>query len=169
MDSDECHTPPEFFALCNRRWGPFTIDLAATCENRLCPRYCGSCDHTEPYLRCQPENRDGLAHNWSSESAFVNPPYSRGSVIKWVRKAPEAERCVMLLKADLTTRWARLVWDTASEIVFLQSRIAFDGPGALVRGQKQGAAFPSMLAIWRRGRERPSAPTVSVWNWRANL
>lgn len=129
--SDQCHTPPELFKLCQDRWGPFTIDVAA------------------------------------------NPPYSRGEVIKWVRKAPSAKRCVMLLKSDFTPDWARELWQTADEIVLLQSRVAFGGPGALVRGRRQGAAFSSMVVVWGCGGrvhgDSGTAPHVWAWDWKADL
>jgi phage N-6-adenine-methyltransferase len=179
ITSDQCHTPPDLFNLIDKRYGPFTIDVAADCENRLCIRYCGQCVCEDGLCNIDRLSGDGLLHDWSQEVAFCNPPYSRGAVLPWVDKAPTAKRIAMLVKADFTPDWARKIWQTADEIAMLQSRVPFGGPGAMYvdkktgKLKKAGADFPSMLALWGVGgrvhSDSGTAPHVWAWDWRSAL
>ncbi len=173
--SDECHTPLDLFAYCDKRWGPFTLDAAATFYNCLCPRWCGPLGSLDfsllPSLASDHLGTDGLAVSWQNEVVWCNPPYSRNAVLPFVQKAPTAKRCVMLLKADFSPSWAQEAWRTANDILLIQGRVAFGGPGALVNGKRQGAAFSSMLVVWRSTPRIHNQPHVSAlanseWKYR---
>lgn len=79
-----------------------------------------------------------------AQTAFVNPPYS--NVTPWVRRAVEFARgggqCLMLIKADATTRW----WAEAGayegcSFRLFRRRIKF-------AGARSGATFPSALLLF---------------------
>lgn len=127
MGSTDWRTPPAFFADLHREFD-FTVDVAASCENALLPRFYTKDD-------------DGLEHDWSNERAYCNPPYSPATVLyRFVEKAALSAKSgalvVMLLNATTTdTRWFhRFIWDAKLhrprgrvEVRFLQGRIAFHG------------------------------------------
>lgn len=69
---DDRVTPVEVFRPLDERFGPFTVDVAASRANAKCGRY---------YDRAT----DGLAQQWASERVWCNPPYS--AIRPWVEKA----------------------------------------------------------------------------------
>lgn len=155
-EKDEWRTPPEVFDPLNVEFA-FDIDAAATAENALCSRYFTQAD-------------DGLEQDWGSPivkraegcgdrlvemvqkrpSVWVNPPYGRGQIVRWVRKAAESSdraTVVMLLPVDTSTEWFhRWVWPFA-ELRFLPERVRFVKPDGT---RSQGAMFASMIAIYGR-------------------
>lgn len=68
---DDRRTPQDVFAPLNARWG-FTLDVAASEANALCPRY---------FTR----ETDGLLRSWTGERVWCNPPFSR--LEPWIAKA----------------------------------------------------------------------------------
>ena len=56
---------------------------------------------------CQPGRSDGLTRSWAGKRVFCNPPYRRGSIEKWLAKAPEARLAVYLLPSRTGTDWWR--------------------------------------------------------------
>lgn len=69
---DDRGTDPEFIATLEKRFGAFTLDVAAAEHNAKAPRF---------YTR----KEDGLAQSWADERVWCNPPYSDCGA--WVRKA----------------------------------------------------------------------------------
>jgi hypothetical protein len=106
---------------------------------------------------------DGLGVCWSGfiadwapahvPFAFVNPPYSRGELLKWARKAVEEWRrnqveSICLVPADTSTRASQLLLAEANAVAFWRHRICFAG--------EQGAKFANALYYFgdRQGRFR---------------
>ena len=129
-------TPPELFAklhaICD-----FTLDAAASKENALLPRFYTIED-------------SALEHSWAGERVFMNPPYGRGVLEPFVKKACEevnigdCELVVALLPVRTEQPWFhKYVWRVAgADIVFLKGRLRYDG-------LKTAAPFPSMIVMWR--------------------
>jgi len=122
----EYRTPGYLFDGLNFEFG-FTLDAAASDDNALCPKY---------FTR----NQDGLLQDWSKDRVFVNPPYSRWQLFRWVEKA-DAEAglgalVVMLVPASVETVWFHQhCWDAAVsrpypgvEVRFLKERPRFVDP-----------------------------------------
>lgn len=95
---DDRETTPEVFAELDKRFGPFTLDVAASDHNAKCIHFYSIED-------------DGLACGWQSDTVWCNPPYS--NIRPWVEKAWEEwhlrnfyenqlRRIVMLLPANRT-------------------------------------------------------------------
>jgi phage N-6-adenine-methyltransferase len=173
VNSDECYTPKPLFTLIEKRWGSFTIDVAATCENRLVERWCGRCAHAQTGgIPHSPAAFDGLAHDWSNETVWCNPPYS--DVTPWILKAPTARRAVLLLNADPSTEWWSLIDRGAHFVCFLKGRVSFDGPGALSRNRKTGelernsATRPSVVVVWDRS-WAGSPMLLPQWDWKKEI
>jgi phage N-6-adenine-methyltransferase len=87
---------------------------------------------------------DGLDSPWF-DRVFVNPPYSREKK-KWVAKAREevkkdrVEFIVFLCRGDSSTDWWHGLFEDASHVCFLDSRMKFIGANSSAR-------FPSHIFV----------------------
>ena len=120
-DSDVYGTPPRIIEpLKNGVGGQFDLD-PATCE-RI----------THIARNYYTEEDDGLESPWF-DKVFVNPPYSRTQKKKWVAKAREevtkdrVELIVLLCRGDSSTNWWHGLFEDASHVCFLDSRVKFIG------------------------------------------
>ncbi len=141
---DDRKTTPEVFDPLHERFR-FTIDVAASRDNALLPRYFTAED-------------DGLAQSWFGERVWCNPPYS--SIEPWVAKAwdeqCDAELVVMLLPANRTEQgwWQRLVEPHLRRrnpwfhVEFLPGRLRFLAPGDTEIKPNQRPPFGCCLLIW---------------------
>jgi phage N-6-adenine-methyltransferase len=135
-------TPPDLFAILNAEFA-FTLDVCATADTALCPRY------------FTPE-QDGLGQPWGGR-CFMNPPYAE--VDAWIAKAAtevalgRANLVACLVPARTDVAWW---WDHAigGEVRFLRGRLHFS------RESGTGPApFASAVVILGR-------PATVVW-WSA--
>lgn len=129
-NSNEWVTPDALYEKLNREFG-FTLDVAATIENRK----------TEKYYDIK---QDGLLQCWDTNGAvWCNPPYGR-AIKHWVRKAYEESTrnlVVMLIPARTdTSYWHDYIFPYAKEIRYLRGRIKFSGKGS--------APFPSAIVVF---------------------
>ena len=130
----EWATPQAFFNILNEEFH-FTLDPCSTHENAKCKKHFTLAEN-------------GLEQDWSGETVFCNPPYGR-ELPKWIAKcAMEAKKgtlIVMLIPARTDTRAFHDYIYKNAELRFIKGRLKFnDG--------KQGAPFPSMLAIFNGGK-----------------
>lgn len=131
--SDEWSTPQWLIdKISSYSWhGPFTLDPCATPENTKCEKYYTKED-------------DGLSKSWENENVFVNPPYTKRQIEKWVKKSFEeaskndCTRVTLLLPVRTSCKWFHKYCLYAKEIIFIEGRIKFGGA-------EWGAPFPSML------------------------
>ena len=117
-DHNGWRTPQHLFEMLNEKYGPFTIDLAASAENALCDRYYTKED-------------DALAQCWGGEVGFCNPPYD--DIEPWIEKAMEASVhdhaftvFVLPVRSDRSW-WRHYVARFATEVDFLE-RLSFVSP-----------------------------------------
>jgi phage N-6-adenine-methyltransferase len=102
----------------NETFGPFDIDLAASPENALLPKFFTEAD-------------DALTQDWHEHGdvGFLNPPFK--TVLPWVEKAiAEAEkgfRTYMLVNAGVGTDWHNLCSKQARIHTF-NRRISYINP-----------------------------------------
>lgn len=130
MPNDERRTPRWLFEAIDAKFH-FTIDVAATADNALCQRFLT-------------KESNGLSIPWSvDEVVWCNPPYSRGQLVQWVKKAIESP-CVtiMLIPGDCSTKASQLALREACTILFLDKRIAFDEEAA-------GAKFCNWIVAFK--------------------
>lgn len=153
--TDEWETPQAFFDALNAEFH-FTIDLAASFENRKCEVY-----------YTQTDNALAHDHDWADEVEGVfgvgwcNPPYSRGLQSKFIEKAARQRlrgfTTVMLLPARTDTKaFHAHIYDASKwqprdgiEIRLIPGRLKFGGAA-------NSAPFPSMVVIFR-GEGTPTA------------
>lgn len=150
---DDRATHPSHFDIWSKRFGGFTLDVAAAAHNTKCERYFTREDN-------------GLDQPWAGERVWMNPPYS--DIEPWMVKAweewPRTRGIVALLPANRTeqTWWQRHIEprrDRAGSpltIEFLPGRLRFLKPGQNLVGPNQRPPFGCLLAIWAD--PAPSAP-----------
>lgn len=125
-------TPDGVFEHLATRYGPFTLDAAASTANARCPDYLT-------------EANDALTHPWTGR-VWCNPPYSHVAhfVEHAIREtqAGRAEVVVLLVPARPCTVWFREAAEHAHEILWRSGRVTFEGaPGP--------APFPSCAIVLR--------------------
>lgn len=157
MKNDEFETPQWLFDELNEEFH-FTLDAAANSKNHKCDIWFD-------------KETDALLYDWDEYQdhnvVFMNPPYSRGQLKKWCKKAYEESQkgvtVIGLLPVDTSTDWFH-EWVYSKkqlsyyfptnnvEIRFLNKRIKFELNGKPVldkRGKPTPARFASMVVIWR--------------------
>jgi phage N-6-adenine-methyltransferase len=141
-EGQDWQTPPDLFAVLDAEFA-FTLDVCATAETALCPRYFTP-------------DQDGLGQAWAGR-CFMNPPYAE--VDAWMAKAAaevaagRADLVACLVPARTDVAWW---WDYAigGEVRFLRGRLHF------TRESMTGTApFASAVVILGR-------PATVVW-WSA--
>lgn len=91
--------------------------------------------------------RDGMTADWSALAtgglAYVNPPYGRGHMRRWVTKiaieAAKGCQIVALVKSDHSTRWWDVLMGAADARCELAERVRFVG------GRHGSGTFPSTV------------------------
>lgn len=89
---------------------------------------------------------DGLELEWTCHVCFVNPPYSRGNIDKWVKKCyDESERTLVvgLLPVSTSSDWWHNWIVGKAELRFINKRVRFVGAPFT-------APFSSVIVIWGR-------------------
>lgn len=137
----EWGTPQELFDGLNARWGPFTLDAAASDHNHKCERYFTVGD-------------DALEQPWGDGGvkAWLNPPFGMGCGVWFSKIAVEIakgniDEATVLVPARVDTQWFhRHVIPHASSIHFIEGRLSY------TKSDEQGnvltvdpAPFPSMV------------------------
>lgn len=134
-ETEEWGTPHDLWKFLNGLFR-FTIDLAASPENALLPRY---------YTKEQ----DALVKDWVGERAFCNPPYDWRSLERFTREAWTTwsyNGCpgfgVFLLPCKTDQAWFHEFVNEQDGVYirFLRGRQKYIRPG-----KTAGAGFPSML------------------------
>ena len=128
----EWETPQYVFDKLHEEFD-FTLDVCASDDNHKCEKYFTITD-------------DGLAQEWVGR-CWMNPPYGR-DITLWVEKAVYsvkngADIVVGLLPVRADTKWFHNFVLPNAEICFIKGRLKFGG-------FKAGAAFASMVCVWRK-------------------
>lgn len=113
--------------------GPFNLDPCAAPSPR--PWHCAQVNF----------EAEGLDRDWFGR-VWLNPPFDRYEVGKWVRKISDHGNGIALLHARTEAAWFEPLWETASAILFLGDRIKFCLPDGTEQRANSGA--PVVLAAW---------------------
>jgi phage N-6-adenine-methyltransferase len=140
--SDDWATPARLFAALDAEFG-FELDVCASANNAKCSRYFTVAD-------------DGLAEKWTG-CCWMNPPYARRVLERWVEKAADSADAGATVVALIPARtdtvwWHEQVMARAAEVRFIKGRLKFGSGDA-------PAPFPSALVVYRPGRS--GAPLFS--------
>ena len=153
MTDNEWRTPQSLFDQLNT-WFALDYDAAATDENALCDRYStitsGTWLRVAGYSPVLASANDGLTEPWARRRVFLNPPYARAEIDRWMAKCyserNEAAIIVALVKHDPSTRWWQWYIGLNGEhaiVLPLPRRVRFSGA-------KHGANFASAIVVWRK-------------------
>jgi site-specific DNA-methyltransferase (adenine-specific) len=113
---DKWETPPHIYNKLNDEFH-FTLDPCCEPETAKCCKF-------------YTEDDNGLTRSWKGETVFVNPPYSRGNIDKWVKKCLHESRSatvVALLPVSSSSDWFHKYIIGNAEIRFVNKRIRFIG------------------------------------------
>lgn len=125
------YTPEPLFRDLEAKYGPFDMDVAAAPENAKCAEFYTA-------------EQDGKAQPWRGR-VWCNPPYSK--LIEWVEKARlevsegRAERVVMLLPAQTSTRWFHDHALPFGKLEWIRGKVKFGGC-------KDRAIMPSLVVVF---------------------
>ena len=89
---------------------------------------------------------DGLSIEWpKGDTIYVNPPYTRGQISKWVKKChdlwKEGYQIIMLIPSYTDTAYFHDLIYKKANLQFIRGRLNF-------KGYNSKASFPSMLVFY---------------------
>lgn len=117
---DEWYTPAEYIELARKVLGRIHLDPAS---NAFAQKTVKAADYFDT-------KDDGLTQEWHG-NVWLNPPYSRGLMDKFVAKLraeldADAVNAAILLTHNFTdTGWFRKAWEGAAAVCFTHGRIKF--------------------------------------------
>lgn len=89
---------------------------------------------------------DGLAIRWDGR-VWLNPPYTRGEVERWLaRMADHNHGTALLFARTETDPFHRFIWESASGLLFLRARLHFHHADG--RRSEDNAGAPSVLCAY---------------------
>ena len=117
-DRGDYPTPTQLFRWISQNFGgPFDLDVCADAKNAKAKRFFTL-------------EQDALKQRWVAQNAFMNPPFSRPIMERFLAKGRlelncgRLERLTCLLPIDVTAAWFQHIED--GEITLLRRRIKFD-------------------------------------------
>jgi hypothetical protein len=97
------------------------------------------------------EAADGLTVKWEGR-VWLNPPFDRYQVGRWIGRLAEHGRGTALLHARTETEWFKICWQNATALLFMAKRITFmkaDGtPCTTTRGERANSGAPPVLVAF---------------------
>ena len=137
-------TPWALIHAIEKRFGAFSVDLAASRENKKAPLFIS-------------EERNSLIQPWHTLTGllWLNPPFAH--LAPWAAKcAAEAElgaRIIMLTPASVGSNWFAEHCEGKARTLFIRPRIIYEG---------ETTPYPKdcMLTLWGFG-----APGYELWKW----
>ena len=84
------------------------------------------------------ERDDGLSRLWKGR-IWLNPPFLRYEVGRWIQKLAQHNHGIALLHGRTETAWFMPIWERASGILFLGDRIKFCKPDGSEQPANSGA------------------------------
>lgn len=145
MITDERFTPAWVIDLARCMMGDIDLD----------PASCVAANMVVQAKEFYTKKENGLSFSWSGKRVWLNPPYSRGVVGKFVSKWIDEVDCgCILLNADTSTRASQAVMHHSTAILFFDHRIRFKPSKRLAaylaeRGSTTiSGKFPQMLCYY---------------------
>lgn len=114
--------------------GPFDLDPCAASPR---PWDCAATNYVEV--------DDGLSQPWHG-MVWLNPPFDRYQVGKWIQKLADHGNGIALVHARTEAAWFRPIWQSADHLLFLDRRLKFCRPDGTEQPANSGA--PPVLAAF---------------------
>lgn len=138
---DELFTPPDYAKAVRDVLGDIELD----------PASCAEANANIGAKGFYTLDDDGLKQDWTAETVYLNPPYSRGNVDRFVKKFVEAYEAgefsagILLVNAATGTSWFQPLFEYPC--CFVQGRIPFVKSQALAehlekKAQETGGTVP---------------------------
>tara|TARA_Y100001001_G_C7965491_1_gene294032 strand:+ start:826 stop:1320 length:495 start_codon:yes stop_codon:yes gene_type:complete len=121
-----------------------TLDVCATRRNKKCATFF---------------SKQSLNKQWN-KSFFMNPPYGKGVIDKWIKYAYEQHLkhnvtgLALIFAKTETAWWWNYIQDKA-EVYFIKGRVHFQLDG---KTPKNSAPYGSCWVIWRRVKKIQTIP-----------
>jgi phage N-6-adenine-methyltransferase len=132
----EWHTPAKYLDLARRVLGAIDLDPASNEDAQ----------HTVQATEYFTKNDDGLTKEWHGR-VWLNPPYARKNIAKFVKKLIEERKAghviaaILLTHACPDTAWFRDAAAVADVVCFTTGRVRFENADGRLANPKQGQAF----------------------------
>ena len=161
MNKDEWQTPIGLFNKLNEEFN-FHLDVASSYSNYLCDSYLTL---KEDAIKSYTWEYGYDSEYFDNPCCWMNPPYSRGNIDKFCKKAYEESQkgctVVGILPCDCSTKWFQNYVMKSAEIRFLNRRVRFINPDT---GKPKGSpTFGSIIVVWKPGYK--DVPKVSSYNY----
>lgn len=171
IEKDEARTPANIFEILDSRYH-FTIDVAVSLlynsdgepydTNSLCDEYVYVSDNHLGFL-------DSTLHLTKKDIAYCNPPYSRGNIEAFCKKAYEESISgavvVMLLPMDSSTQWFHKYCSKAYKWIIFAPRVKFLHPNGIpFDGSPKFGSFACVFD--EAGRRSISSPVIEFARWK---
>lgn len=111
--------------------------------------------------------RDGLDYKWEGR-VWLNPPFDRYEVGKWIRKLSDHGNGTALLHARTEAEWFEPCWSHACAILFLADRLYFHYPDGR-RAEANSGAPACLVSFGTYDAERlaqSKLPGYLVMKWK---
>lgn len=138
-DSDSWYTPSKYIESVRKTLG--TIDLDPFSSKEANKNISASTFYTI--------DENALSFTWNKvKTCFVNPPYSRGMVLKCISKVlfeinkENIKDCIVLVNSSTDTKWFHLLLNNSAAVCFTFGRISFENvDGKNISGNTKGQCF----------------------------
>jgi hypothetical protein len=153
IGKSQVHITPRWII---ERLGPFDLDPCAADPR---PWDCATLNRT----------RNGLDLPWAGR-VWLNPPFDRYEVGKWIARLAEHGDGTALLHARTEAAWFEPVWKEALGILFMADRIKFCRPDGSEQPANSGA--PPLLVAFgpidlaRLNQSGIPGALITDWDWR---
>jgi hypothetical protein len=132
-------------------WHPYGPSLFHVSGKAACRYRCAALSRPWNCARTNwTEADDGLALEWHG-LVWLNPPFDRYQVGKWIQKLAEHGNGIALVHARTEADWFQPIWRSASLALFLRKRLKFCRPDGSEQPANSGA--PAVLAAFGRDAE----------------
>jgi hypothetical protein len=129
VGKSQVHVTPKWII---DRLGPFDLD---PCAAHPRPWDCAGISYVA----------NGLDKPWTGR-VWLNPPFDRYEVGKWIRRLAEHGNGTALLHARTEAAWFEPIWESATAILFMADRIKFCRPDGSEQPANSGAP-PILVAF----------------------
>lgn len=171
-ERDLWRTPAKLFLDLQDHYFPFTIDLAATEDDKLCADFISpeqnALDPLTFWHQSRTSGGEVTPHVWG----WCNPPFSLAEQFAF-RATQERQHMgiVMLLPDTMEVEWMhRWVVPTVDELWAIKGRVSYDLPIGSTRTTKNQPYWGSVLAIWESGDyERTHSPYLRSFDQRTGF
>ena len=136
---NEWFTPPDIATAARAVLGEIDLDPA-------------SCEEANGIIKAQRWMGSGglEAAPWVASTIFLNPPYSDGRMVDWVRTltssivAGHATAAILLVNANTETAWGQAAIEDSAAVCFPRGRLAFVRPG----GDRAGTGRVGQMILY---------------------